>query len=109
MSFLRDTRITAMFFLLKGCAMEQPPIDGSRPKRAGGERQAWATQSGIGRLTRGLLVVVLGEAIYPAEFARLRRGGHPTGRLSVYVAVDPPVDQPGIPHAIVQRQPQLPT
>lgn len=54
-------------------------------------------------------MIVLGEAIYPAEFARLRRGGHPTGKLSVDVAVDPPVDQPEIRHAIVQRQPRLPT
>jgi hypothetical protein len=51
-------------------------------------------------------MIVLGEAIYPTEFARLRRRAQPTGRLSVDVAVDPPVDQPEIPHAIVQRQPR---
>ena len=69
----------------------------------------WATQLGIGPLTRGLLVIALSEAIYSAELARLRRRGHPTGRLSVDVAVDPPVDQPEIRHAIVKHQPRLPT
>jgi hypothetical protein len=46
-------------------------------------------------------MTVLGEAIYPTVFARLRRRAQPTGRLSVDVAVDPPVDQPQVPHAIV--------
>jgi len=54
-------------------------------------------------------VIVLGEVIYRTEFARLGRRGRLTGRLSVDVAVDPPVDQSEIPHAIVQRPPWLPT
>ena len=54
-------------------------------------------------------MIVLSEAIYRMEIARLPRRGHSTGKLSVDVAVDPLVDQPGIPHAIVQGQPPLPT
>ena len=46
-------------------------------------------------LTRGLLVILLGEAIYCTEFARLHRRGQLTGRLSVDVTADPPVDQRG--------------
>jgi len=66
-----------------------------------------ATQSVIGLLTLGLLVIVLGEAICCTKFARLRRRGHAAGRLSVAVTVDPPVDQTEIPHAIGQRHPRL--
>ena len=48
-------------------------------------------------------MIVLGEAIYRTEFARLRRRRQLTSRLSVDVAVAPQVDQREIPHAIVQR------
>ncbi len=60
-------------------------------------------------LTRGFLVIVGAEGFSSTEITELSDRGHATGRLSVDVAVDPPVDQPQILHAIVQRQPRLPT
>jgi hypothetical protein len=52
----------------------------------------------IGILRQVLLVVVGAEAIYSAEFSGLLNHGQSTGRLSVDVAVDPPVDQIGFPY-----------
>ena len=54
------------------------------------------TYPAIARITRGLLVVVLGEAFSCTEIAQLRRRGQLTGRLSVDVAVDQAVDQTSV-------------
>src|SRR5450631_772553 len=40
-----------------------------------------------------LLVIACAEAFPSTEFSNLSRRGHAAGRLSVDVAVDPPVDQ----------------
>jgi hypothetical protein len=42
-----------------------------------------ATQSGIGRLTRGLLVIVGAKAEFTTETSELSNRGRTTGRLSV--------------------------
>jgi hypothetical protein len=44
-------------------------------------------------LDRGLLVIVGAEAFSRTEITDLSRRGQSTGRLSVDVDVDPPVDQ----------------
>src|ERR1039457_80517 len=46
------------------------------------------------RILRQVLLVVVGaEVSFCTEIAQLCRRGHATGRLSVDVAVEPPVDQ----------------
>ena len=49
-----------------------------------------------GILRQILLVIVCAEAFSSTEFSNLSRRGHAAGRLSVDVAVDPPVDQTSV-------------
>ncbi len=55
-----------------------------------------ATESSIGLLSRGLLVIIGAEAIFRKEIAQLCRRGHVVGRLLVDVDVDPPVDHDAV-------------
>jgi hypothetical protein len=48
-----------------------------------------------------LLVIVGADAIFSTEIAQLRRHGHSTGRLSVEVIVDSPVDSMAAAGALV--------
>lgn len=75
-------------------AMRLP--DGPTQKAAGRVRESetCGARPGFGRwvqqgTAQGLLLIVLGEAIYRTEIVQIRRRGQLTGRLSVDVAVDP--------------------